>query len=127
MDKGKKDVVAAVGTERGRSPSGVETAAGAGAPQRWSPRRKQDAVMRLFRGEYAEALSRELGVEVHRLEQWREKALAGMASGLRERNGDPLLAELDQAKKRIGELSMDNELLRLRCEKKLPSPRRRWK
>lgn len=83
--------------------------------------------MRLFRGESAEALSRELGVEVHRLEQWREKALAGMASGLRERNGDPLLAELDQAKKRIGELSMDNELLRLRCEKKLPSPRRRWK
>ena len=137
MKKGMKASEGAGSTERGRSPSGVEPAAessGPGRPgpglepvRRWCLQRKREAVLRLFRGEPVAAVSRELGVEIHRLEEWRDKALWGMENGLRERTGDPLHAELDQAKKRIGELSMDNELLRLRCEKKLPFPTRRWK
>ena len=39
--------------------------------QRWTVRRKQEAVFRLLRGEPVELLSRELGVEVYRLEAWR--------------------------------------------------------
>ena len=35
--------------------------------QRWTVRRKQEAVFRLLRGEPVELLSRELGVEVYRL------------------------------------------------------------
>ena len=81
----------------------------------------------MLRGEPVDALSRELGVEIYRLEEWRRKALLGMEEGLRERIGDPLNTELDQAMKRIGELSMENELLRMRCEKKVPFPPRRLK
>ncbi len=39
--------------------------------------------MRKIRGESVETLSRELGVEVYRLEEWREMAMAGMEGGLR--------------------------------------------
>jgi len=82
-----------------------------GVGQRWSVGRKRDVVLRLLRGESVDALSRELGVEVYRLEEWRTKALSGIDASLRERGGDPLKADLDLAMKRIGELSMENELL----------------
>jgi hypothetical protein len=83
--------------------------------------------LRLLRGEPVDALSRELGVEIYRLEEWRRKALLGMETALRERSGDPLNTELEQAMKRIGELTMENELLRMRCEKKVPQTSRRLK
>jgi len=118
-------------TERGRSPSGVAAASAnnfdPSTVRRWSLQRKHEVVLRLLRGEPVEALSRELGVEIYRLEEWREKALAGIETALRERTGDPLNTELDQAMKRIGELSMENELLRIRIEKKLPFPTKRLK
>ena len=87
---------------------------------RWSRSRKRDVVLRLLRGESVEALSRELGVEIYRLERWRERALVGMEDALRERSGDPVEHELDTAKKRIGELSMEVELLRERCRRSHP-------
>jgi transposase len=96
--------------------------------QRWTRARKLEVVMRMFRGESMEGLSRELGVETYLLEEWREKAIAGIEEGLRERQGDPLVAELDGAMKRIGELSMANELLLERCRKQeAPFRPRRWK
>ena len=75
-----RDVVQAEGsarTEGARRATGVRAdgaAAGAGslAPgQRWSASRKRDVVLRLLRGESLEALSREAGVEIYRLEAWR--------------------------------------------------------
>lgn len=93
--------------------------------QRWSLSRKREVALRLLRGESLEALSRELGVEIFRLSSWREKALAGIDSGLRERDGDPLQDELSAAIKRVGELSMENELLKERCRRNSPlGPRR---
>ena len=87
-----------------------------GPGQRWSARRKREVVLRLLRGESLEALSRELGVELYRLEQWRERALTGLEVLLKDREEDhPLRTELDTAKRHIGELSMENELLRARC------------
>jgi len=80
--------------------------------QRWSKRRKMDVVMRLFRGESLDDVSREVGVEISRLERWRDKAMRGLEEGLREREGDPVQVALDEANRRIGELSMENELLR---------------
>ena len=76
------------------------------AGQRWSLARKREVALRLLRGEPIDALSRELGVEVYRLERWKEKALAGLDAGLKEREGDPLQSQLDAALRRIGELSM---------------------
>jgi hypothetical protein len=85
-------------------------------------------VLRVLRGESLDALSRELGVEIYRLEEWRDKALSAIDAGLKNRQDDPLSRELDAAKRHIGELSMANELLRARsraAEAKLPLVTRR--
>ena len=85
--------------------------------KRWTASRKIEVVLRLLRGESLDALSRELGVEIYLLEEWRTKALQGMESGLKARAEDPLEAELDKAKKRLGELLMENELLQIKANK----------
>ncbi|MBL8601060.1 MAG: hypothetical protein JNK72_03965 [Myxococcales bacterium] len=89
--------------------------------QRWSLSRKREVVIRILKGESLDALSRELGIELHRLEAWRDRALEGMELGLKERDAeDPAQQELDKAHKRIGELSMENELLRKERDAKRP-------
>ena len=121
----------AVGNEGERSSSAVSMAHGTpvgslGPGQRWSAGRKREVVLRLLRAEPVELLSRELGVEMFRLEEWRTQALAGIDAALKRRHdGDPGKAELDAALKRIGELTMENELLRAKMEKPGPLGRRR--
>ena len=106
---------------RGRRASGVgadgaAVGAGALAPgQRWSASRKRDVVLRLLRGESLEMVSREVGVELYRLEAWQARALAGLALGLKAQGGEPLAAELDAATRHIGELSREIALLRERA------------
>lgn len=87
---------------------------------RWSANRKKEVVLRLLRGESIDALSRELGVEVYRLEEWHRKALHGVEAALKERRGDPVQAELDSALRRLGEVTMENELLQYKVRKSLP-------
>ncbi len=87
---------------------------------RWSVNRKKEVVLRLLRGESIDALSRELGIEAYRLEKWHRKALQGVEAALKERGGDPVAAELDSALRRLGELTMENELLRYKVRKALP-------
>jgi hypothetical protein len=90
--------------------------------------RKREVVLRLLRGESLEVLSREVGVEVYRLQKWREKALAAIDAGLKEREGDPLQAELEAALKRVGKLTVEKELLEekiSRLESGRPLARRR--
>ena len=116
-------------TIRRTTPSCRRPLAGPTVIQRWSATRKREVVLRLLRGESLDAVSREIGVEVYRLERWRDKALAAMDAGLKERtDDDPLQAGLDAAHKRVGELSMENELLRARIgrlETGTPFPRAR--
>jgi hypothetical protein len=100
-------------------------AGGLGPGQRWSAARKREVVLRLLRGEPIEALSRELGIEIYRLKKWREKALSGIDSALKERENDPVQAELSAAMRRIGELTMQNELLWQRVRKPGPLAKRR--
>ena len=90
---------------------------------RWT--RKREVVLRLLRDEPVQLLSRQLGVEIFRLEQWREKAIGGIDASLKERKGDPVQAELDSAMKRIGELTMQVELLEAKTETFGPLGRRR--
>ena len=126
--------------EGGRSPSTLP--AGCPAPsatiapqpgplapgQRWSVGRKREAVLRLMRGEPAEPLSRELGLPLFKLEQWRQKAEAGLEGALKEREADPASDELAAAMQRIGELSMEVELLRAKMGRTSgPLARRRWR
>jgi hypothetical protein len=123
----KKSVEVAPGAPQGarRATGGAPGAAGEPAPKRWSANRKKEAVLRLLRGEAVESLSRELGVEIYRLEAWREKALAGMDAGLKERHNDPLEAKLNEATRRVGELVMENEILRREREVRRPLGRKR--
>jgi transposase len=93
--------------------------------QRWSLTRKRDVVLRLMQGEPVEALSRRLGLPVYKLEEWRQRGLAGIDAGLRDRDSDPRAQALAEAHRRIGELNMENELLRARLEKPGPLVRRR--
>ena len=90
--------------------------------QRWSVGRKREVVLRLLRGESMELLSRELGVPIYKLEQWREKADAALDGALKERESDPASGELAAAMQRIGELSMEVELLRARIGRPGPLP-----
>ena len=94
------------------SPGQALPAGPLGLGQRWTVARKREVVLRLLRDEPVQLLSRQLGVEIFRLEQWREKAIGGIDASLKQRKGDPVQAELDSAMKRIGELTMQVELLR---------------
>ena len=98
------------------SPGQALPAGALGLGQRWTVARKREVVLRLLRDEPVQLLSRQLGVEIFRLEQWREKAIGG---------GDPVQAELDSAMKRIGELTMQVELLEAKTETFGPLGRRR--
>jgi len=91
-----------------------------GPGQRWTSTRKQGVVLRLLRGESVDALSREIGIPTFALEDWLAKALSGMEANLKSRTEDPLAIERDEALKRVGELTMENELLRMRCGLKRP-------
>ncbi|BDV00878.1 hypothetical protein TDMWS_09630 [Thermodesulfomicrobium sp. WS] len=93
--------------------------------KRWSVERKKQVVLRLLRGESVDALSRELGMPIFRLEQWRDRALAGMDAGLKERENDPIEKRLDDANRRIGELEMEFKMLRKKREVRRPLAGRR--
>jgi hypothetical protein len=123
-------------SEGGRSPSTLSTGQGApsttgtalgplAAGQRWSAGRKREVVLRLMRGESAELLSRELGLPIVKLEQWRQRAEAALEGALKEREADQADSQLAAALQRIGELTMENELLRAKMERPGPLGRRR--
>ena len=131
-DKREDDRWPEAGTEGGPGPTGVpasgEVSVSPLAPgQRWTVAKKRTVVLRIFRGESLDGLSRELGVEIYRLEKWRDAALSGIGEALKSRNGDPLQAEYDVAMKRVGELTMENELLRQRVRRPGPLAGRRSK
>ena len=135
IDRPDADDVPVV-SEGGRSPSTLSTGRAApsapGTPtpgplasgQRWSVGRKREVVLRLLRGESAEMLSRELGLPMFKLGQWRRKAEAALDGALKEREVDPADGQLAAAMQRIGELSMENELLRTRIGRPGPLGRR---
>ena len=79
--------------------------------KRWSTGRKKEVVLRLFRGEPVDAFSREVAVPIFKLELWRDRVLAGIDAGLKERENDPVDRQLDDANRRIGELVMEVEIL----------------
>jgi transposase len=93
--------------------------------KRWSAGRKKEVVLRLLRGEPVDALSREVAVPIYKLEQWRDRALAGIDVGLKERENDPVVKQLDEANRRIGELVMEVEILQKERRAKRPLVGRR--
>ena len=112
------------------SPEGARRATGgepgaAAIVARWSAGRKKEVVLRLLRNEPVDDLSREVSVPIYKLEQWRDRALAGIDAGLKERENDPVSGQLDDANRRIGELVMEIEILRKERQAKRPLVGRR--
>ena len=84
---------------------------------RWSSRRQTEVVLRILRGEALDALSRELGVTAGTLAHWRDQFLAAGQAGVRSRPTDARDEDLARLRAKIGELTMENELLRERAER----------
>jgi len=104
----------------------VEQRAGGERETRWSARRKEGIVMRLLRGESLDLLARESGQPAGRISAWREEFLAAGREGLKAR---PLPVEdfsLREAQRKVGELSMEVDILKALLEKQghPQSPRR---
>ena len=110
--------------EGARSATGGEPGAAAEV-KRWSAGRKKGIVLRLLRGEPVDAVSREVSVPIYKLERWRDRALAGIDAGLKERENDPVERQLDEANRRIGELVMEVEIMQKERRAKHPLAGRR--
>src|SRR4249919_2422575 len=95
------------------APSGVD----GNGPKRFSVQRKMAIVARLLRGEPLDLVARQTNVSVAKLTEWRDRALAGAATALKERERDDR-----------DDFTMDNELRNAKIavlEGKLPLAHRR--
>ena len=79
--------------------------------------RKRDAVLRILRGEPLEIVARELSVTAADLSAWRDAFLEAGVAGLKARPQDDRDETIDRLRTKIGELTMDNELLRDRARR----------
>src|SRR5512147_2482688 len=108
--------------------AGRDTSASGLPPQRFSAKRKLRAVNRLLRGEPLELVARELNITAARLSQWRDRALLAAETALKERERDDRDDEITRLKGKVGEMTMETELLRekiARLEAGAPLARRR--
>jgi hypothetical protein len=79
---------------------------------RYSARRKTAVVLRLLRGEDIDVLSRELAVMAATVSGWRDQFLAAGQAGLKTRQQDERDEEVRRLMAKVGEITMENELLR---------------
>src|SRR4051794_18184327 len=119
------------GRMEGRGGEGERSRSGApdGRPEggrevRWSARRKEELVLRLLRGESLDALAREAGQAAGTISGWREEFLAAGREGLKSRPRPEEDRRLADAQRKIGELSMDLDILRALHEEIDRRPRR---
>jgi hypothetical protein len=68
-------------------------------------------VARLLRGEPLDLVARQTNLTVAKLTEWRDRALAGATTALKERERDERDDEIARLKSKVGEITMDNELL----------------
>jgi transposase-like protein len=84
--------------------------------ERWTAKRRVALVIRILKGETSVAeAARQQGLTVAEIEDWREKFLLGAENALRTRPKDDEALKDEQVKKlkqKIGELVLDNDILR---------------
>lgn len=105
MSKRKRDRKSPAGAG---APAGGDGAREAG---RFLARRKTDAILRMLRGEPLDTLARELGETAATLAHWREEFLAGGQAALKSRPADERDDEIQRLRAKVGEITMNNELL----------------
>ena len=110
----------AVGMGAGPAEQGPHAGGDGPTPEprrRMSARRKQEAVLRLLRGEDLELVSRDLALTAAELSGWRDQFLAGGEASLRSRPADARDAEIGRLQAKVGELTMTTELLEAKIER----------
>jgi transposase len=80
----------------------------------WTPKRKQEIVLRLLKGESPQEVARELGLGMSTLYGWRDRFLEAGLEGLKYGGRSKALyeaeEELSKARQAIGRLTMELEL-----------------
>jgi hypothetical protein len=79
--------------------------------------RKRDAVLRVLRGEPLEIVARELAVTAADLSGWRDAFLEAGAASLKSRARDDRDETIARLRTKVGELTMDSELLHAKIER----------
>jgi transposase len=98
--------------EAGEADLRADARAGGEREVRWSARRKEGVVLRLLRGESLDGLARESGQPAGRIASWREEFLAAGREGLKSRPAPVDDRRLAEAQRKVGELSMEIDILR---------------
>ena len=79
--------------------------------RRLTAAKKQEAVLRVLRGEDVELVARLLDATAADVSGWREVFVDGGVSNLKHRPRDTRDDEIDRLRAKVGEITMDNELL----------------
>ena len=79
--------------------------------RRLTAARKQEAVLRVLRGEAVELVARSLKAPAADVGSWRDAFLEGGAGNHKQRPRDARDEEIDRLRAKVGEITMDNELL----------------
>ena len=117
-----------VPSQEARRATGEGSMNGWKKPERFSAQRKAEVVVRLLRGEALDLLSREFGLPAARIVMWREAFLDAGQEALKKQPLDSRDRELSRLREKLGESTMDIELLREkigRLETNRPLPPRR--
>ena len=84
--------------------------------QRWTAQRRAALVLSILKGETSiQEASRQHGLTVAELEEWRDRFVSGAENALRSRPRDEEAMRQQEVKKlqrKVGELVMDNDILR---------------
>ena len=105
------------GGAAGAETSNIEAVAALGRERRMTAGRKQDAVLRVLRGEPLEIVARDFAVTAADLSGWRDAFLDAGAASLKSRARDDRDATIDRLRTKVGELTMDAELLHAKIER----------
>ena len=86
--------------------------------QRWTAKRRAALVISVLRGETTAAeAARRHGLKVAEVEEWRERFLLGAENALRARE-----EEINRLKRKVGELTMDLDILREAAKQRPTTP-----
>jgi transposase-like protein len=97
-------------------------------PTRFSAQKKTEVGLRLLRGEDMDLLSRELRVPAARLAAWRDAFLSAGQEAMKNQPLDAQAREIARLREKLGESTMDHELLREKLARVEPGrPVRRWR
>ena len=99
------------GGAAGAETSDIGAVAAPGRERRMTAGRKRDAVLRVLRGEPLEIVARELAVTAADLSGWRDAFLEAGSASLKSRARDDRDETIDRLRTKVGELTMDTELL----------------